>query len=66
MKSKIGAALKWIGIILFAGFALWGIIIRFQNPDMTEMRLFFTYWWQWPLTILWVAIILIGEKMRES
>lgn len=66
MKVKIGAFLKWLGVILFVGFALWGIAIRFQNPDMTEMRLLFTYWWQWCLTILWAAMILIGEKIRES
>lgn len=59
--------LRVIGIIIFAlgaitalGFFGFLFIEKFSNPDMTETRLFLTYWKQEIAAVLGIVFAFIG------
>jgi len=43
---KFKNILYYIVVLIIIGY---GIFLRFTNIDMTETRLFITFWWQWLL-----------------
>lgn len=47
-----------LGILLY-----YGLVQRFLNPDMTEMRLLFTFWWQY---LIGVVLVVIGYTLVED
>lgn len=40
IKTTIGMILNLIAFIALVVAAIWSIVFQFQNPDMTELRLF--------------------------
>jgi len=58
MKSEGWRAIRaWAGVVVALGAVIWGVCIRFMNPDLTETRLFLEFWNTW---ILLVALIFLG------
>lgn len=60
MKEKIKFV---VGLLMFLGCVIYGAIITFSNPDMTEMRLMMTYWKEY---IVLIAVGLIGLTLTTS
>lgn len=54
---------KTIGILFIISGAILTISIRFYNIDMTETRLFITYWFEW---LALFFLMLIGLKLYIS
>lgn len=43
---------------------IFGLYIRFANPDMTETRLLITYWWKFLITA--IPMIVFGIIFRST
>lgn len=60
MICKIKEKIKLIlGILMFLGCLIYGVVITFSNPDMTEMRLLLTYWKEY---LIMFVIMLDGTQ----
>lgn len=60
MKEKIKLL---TGVIIFIACLVYGVIITFTNPDMTEMRLLLTYWKEY---ILMFLLMIVGYLLIET
>lgn len=60
LLRAIGIIIFVIGAITVLGVVSFFVIERFRNPDMTEMRLFLTYWRQAVAAVIGVIISFIG------
>jgi len=57
MEGKMKRFIFVLGILLILISAIFCIFIKFKNPDMTETRLFITYW---PQILFFSFIAFIG------
>lgn len=62
MKYKI---IKVLSIIVLFLIVIYGFYLRFSNPDMTEARLFLTYWKQIVLMIVGIIISTVTSIIAE-
>lgn len=71
MKKKklfraIGIILFVAGVITVLGVVSFFVISRFKNPDMTEMRLFLTYWRQEVAAVVGAIVAFIGAFILNA
>lgn len=57
---------KFIGILLWAAVCLFALYLRFTNIDMTEMRLFLTYWKEFSVCCVLLIIGALFVKSHRS
>ena len=65
MKAKISSVLFIsIGVVMFIYY---GVIVRFMNPDMTDMRLFLTYWYGYLIAFVFLlnGYLLINARRKK-
>ena len=67
IKTIIGATLAIVALIAVLVAAIWALVFKFMNPDMTEMRLFLenpqpTIIAIASVIVLYVAKVLVGEN----
>ena len=67
IKTIIGAILVIVAFIAILVAAIWALVFKFMNPDMTEMRLFLenpqpTIIAIASVIVLYVAKVLVGES----
>ena len=67
IKTIIGAILAIVAFIAILVAAIWALVFKFMNPDMTEMRLFLenpqpTIIAIASVIVLYVAKVLVGES----
>lgn len=58
MKNKILTILCCMGFIGFLIALIWGTVLAFQNPDMTDMRFVIEY--PVPTILMFVSAIILG------
>ena len=62
MKKKIKAIMMIVGFVGLLVCGIWATVLHFQNPDMTELRLFLEF----PqVTIIGVVCAVIGFVGKE-
>ncbi len=62
MKKKIKAIMMIVGFVGLLICGIWAIVLHFQNPDMTELRLFLEF----PqVTIIGVICTIVGFVGKE-
>lgn len=65
MKNKIreiiGATLIIISFIALVASAIWAIVFKFMNPDMTELRLFIENPYPTIIVIVSAATLMVGK-----
>jgi hypothetical protein len=62
MKKTIKPIMMIVGFVGLLICCIWSIVLRFQNPDMTELRLFLDF----PqVTIIGVICAVVGFVGKE-
>lgn len=65
LRHWIQIACGVLAAACFVGTIIWSIVRWYQNPDMTQMRLFLTFWKEF-VTPLALAIIFYGVFMIQK
>lgn len=66
LLRAIGITLFVAGVITVLGVVSFFVIARFKNPDMTEMRLFLTYWRQEIAAVVGIVLSSIGAFILNA
>lgn len=61
IKTIIGMALIIIAFIACIASAIWALVFRFMNPDMTELRLFLENPYPTIIVIVSAAGLMVGK-----
>lgn len=61
IKTLIGAVIIIISFIALVASAIWAIVFKFMNPDMTDLRLFLENPYPTIICIVSVAGLMVGK-----
>lgn len=61
IKTIIAAAIIIIAFIACVASAIWALVFKFMNPDMTELRLFLENPYPTIIVIVSAAVLAVGK-----
>lgn len=63
MKKTIKTIMMIVGFIGLLICGIWAMILRVQNPDMTEMRLFFEFPQVTIIAVICAVMGIVGKEI---